>query len=621
MPTFVQAGVFRRVHFLAEFNNRMPFKPAPSPAPSSLRKGRPRPLPLWKCCLCWGWLAVASGCGSSTTGPKEAVPEGAIFREAAAAAGLNFQHFTGSIGEYFLPEVMGAGVALFDYDGDGDLDVYLLQGTMLDPAKDLSQARFPPPRHNWPGNRLFRNELIPEGKLAFRDVTAEAGVGNIGYGMGVAVGDYDGDGDLDLYVTNFGPNVLYRNNGNGTFSDVTREAGVDDPRWSASAAFVDYDRDGDLDLFFANYIDFTIANNKHCFDPTGGRDYCTPTTYHPAPDRLFRNEGGGKFVDVSNAAGLGAAFGNGLGVVCADLDNDGWIDLYVANDGTANQLWRNKGDGTFEDTALMAGAAYDADGRSEAGMGVTAGDFDGDGDEDLFMTHLAQETNTLYVNNGRGIFRDETDRFGLGSVSMPYTGFGSEWLDYDNDGKLDLFIANGAVTIMERLRGEPYPFHQKNLLLRGGEDGRYTDASASAGPALELSEVSRGAAFGDIDNDGDVDIVVSNNNGPVRLLLNQIGSARPGLRVRLRGRGANLEAIGARLALLRAGKPPVWRRAHRDGSYLSSSDSTVFFAVENEQVEGIGVVWPGGRRERFADLPASGVVELVEGQGESWEVP
>jgi enediyne biosynthesis protein E4 len=573
----------------------------------------------WRWLPLMGWICVSLGCGSNPARPGEAVSQGEIFREVAAETGLDFEHFTGSTGQYFLPEVMGAGVALFDYDGDGDLDVYVLQGTMLDPSKGVDQARFPPPKQHWPGNRLFRNELIPSGKLRFEDVTEEAGVGFQGYGMGVAVGDYDGDGDLDLYVTNFGPNVLYRNNGDGTFTDVTREAGVDDARWSTSAAFVDFDRDGDLDLFFANYIDFTIANNKECFDPTGARDYCTPNAYRPVPTRLFRNEGGGRFVDVSAAAGLGATFGNGLGVICADFDNDGWVDFYVANDGTANQLWRNKHDGTFEDTALMGGAAYDADGRPQAGMGVTAADFDGDGDEDLFMTHLAQETNTLYLNNGHGEFRDETARFGLGAISMPYTGFGSEWFDYDNDGRLDLFIANGAVTIVESLRGEPYPFHQKNLLLRGGEGGHYQDISAQAGAAFELSEVSRGAAFGDIDNDGDIDIVVTNNNGPVRLLRNEVGSAKPVLRVRLQGSKGNREAIGARLALLRKGKRPVWRRAHRDGSYLSSSDIRVLFAVEGETVEGIGVIWPDGQQERFEGLPPEGDVELLQGKGQAWK--
>jgi hypothetical protein len=339
------------------------------------------------------------------------------------------------------------------------------------------------------------------------------------------------------------------------------------------------------------------------------------------PSRLFRNEGNGKFSDVSAAAGLGAAFGNGLGVVCADFDNDGWVDFYVANDGTANQLWKNKGDGTFEDTALLGGAAYDVDGRAEASMGATAADFDGDGDEDVFLTHLAQETNTLYLNNGRGEFRDETDRFALGAVSMSYTGFGTEWFDYDNDGWLDLFVANGAVTVVERLRGEPYPFHQKNLLLRGSPDGRYQDVTAQAGPSFELSEVSRAAAFGDIDNDGDVDIVMTNNNGPVRLLRNEVGSSRPALRVRLRAGGTNHEAIGARLALLRKDKPPVWRRAHRDGSYLSSNDIRVFFAVQDEDVEGIGVIWPQGRQERFDKLPREGDIELVQGKGQAWKAP
>jgi hypothetical protein len=544
-----------------------------------------------------------------------------ILREVAAEVGLDFRHFTGSIGEYFLPEIMGAGVAVFDYDNDGDLDVYLLQGTILVPSKHPSEARFPPPQRHWPGNRLFRNELVPEGRLRFNDVTDETGVGFQGYGMGVAVGDYDGNGALDLYVTNFGPNILYRNNGDGTFTDVTREAGVDDQRWSTGAAFLDYDNDTDLDLFFTNYVDFTVANNKACFDSTGARDYCAPTVYGPVPDRLFRNEGNGTFRDVSSQAGLGTAFGNGLGVTCTDLNGDGLIDIYVANDGTANQLWQNRGDGTFAETALLAGAAYDADGRAEASMGIAAADFDEDGDEDLFVTNLAQETHTLYVNNGRGEFRDETDRAGLGSISMPFTGFGTEWFDYDNEGHLDLFIANGAVTILEQLRGSPYPFHQKNLLLRGSGKGKFEDVSATAGLALELSEVSRGAAFGDIDNDGDIDIVLTNNNGPVRLLRNEVGASRPSVQVRLRGPQSNREGIGARVALLRKGEREVWRRAHRDGSYLSSSDVRIFLAVERVDVEGIGVIWPGGRGERFEGRPPAGTVTLVAGEGKPWESP
>ena len=570
---------------------------------------------------CIPWLATAGLFTLACSAPSEPelTHDGApLFHEISQQSGLIFQHFIGATGELFLPEIMGAGVALLDYDNDGDLDVYLLQGTMLDPSKEASEATFPPPASHWPGNRLYRNEINPSGKLAFVDVTEQAGVGHVGYGMGAATGDYDNDGDVDLFVTNFGPNVLYRNEGDGTFSNVT-SSGLDDPRWSTSAAFVDYDNDGDLDLFFTNYVDFTVANNKPCFDSTGARDYCSPIVYRPVPARLLRNDGG-RFVDVSEAAGLGRAYGNGLGVTCADLNLDGWTDIYVANDGTANQLWISNGDGTFSDEALMAGAAYDADGKAEAGMGVSAGDFDLDGDDDLFLTHLTKETNTLYVNNGRGQFRDETNRYGLGAVSLPYTGFGMQWFDYDLDGRLDLFVANGAVTIEERLRGQAYPFQQRNLLLRSGEAGRFDDVTAQAGQALELEEVSRGAAFGDIDIDGDIDIVVSNNNGPVRLLLNEIGAQNHWVRVKLEGVHANRDAIGARVALLRAGQKPVWGRVYSDGSYLSASELAVTFGLGPDMsgIEGIGVVWPGGEQERFAGVKAEEVNRLRQSDGEEW---
>ncbi len=301
---------------------------------------RPRPL-----------FIVALAIPFFTFAPSPAQPPAKpLFRDAAAELGLKFQHFTGATGQLFMPEIMGAGGALFDYDGDGDLDVYLLQGTLLDKTKQPKDALFPAPTIHWPGHRLFRNELVPTGRLGFTDVTQQAGVGHVGYGMGVAVGDYDNDGDLDLYVTHFGPNLLYRNNGNGTFADVTREAGVDDPRWSASAAFLDYDRDGDLDLFLTNYVDFTLKGNKKCYAPTGEPDYCTPAAYRPVPDRLFRNEGNGKFTDATQVAGISAADGPGLGVVSADFNSDGWLDIYVANDGAANLLWINKGNGTFEET-------------------------------------------------------------------------------------------------------------------------------------------------------------------------------------------------------------------------------------------------------------------------------
>ena len=548
-----------------------------------------------------GLLSILAACAPpDAPGPAESAP---LFDEVAADVGLRFEHDIGASGEFYLPEIMGAGAALFDYDSDGDLDAYLVQSGSFDGSG--------------PGNQLFRNDLLPGGELRFTDVTSEAGVGDPGYGMGAAVGDYDNDGDPDLFVTNLGSNVLYRNNGDGTFSPATPR-GMDDPRWSTSAAFVDYDADGDLDLFFTNYVDFNPRNNKECFDPTGARDYCTPNVYRPVPDRLFRNDGAGRWTDASTSAGLGAAYGNGLGVTCADFNGDGRIDIYVANDGVANQLWVNRGDGTFEDESLLAGAAYNADGMPEAGMGVSAADFDEDGDEDLFLTHLALETNTLYVNNGRGEFRDETNRYGLGAVSTPGTGFGMHWFDYDLDGFLDLVVANGAVTIVESQRGEPYPFRQRNQLFHR-EGPRFRDVTAEAGPAFEPEEVSRGAAFGDIDNDGDVDILLANNNGPARLLLNRAGDANSSLRLRLAGTTSNRDAAGARVSLPADGKPARTRRVGTDGSYLSASEPTVTFGLgADSSPRDVGVMWPNGSREIFSELAPGEVRTIEEGRGVPW---
>ncbi len=562
-------------------------------------------------------LALLAAC--SRPSATEQPASHPLFREAAAETGLDFQHFIGSTGHYYMPEIMGAGVALFDYDGDGDLDVFLVQGTMLEPGKSPAESRFPPSPDWKPGNRLFRNDLIPSGKLHFTDVTEAAGLARVGYGMGAAVGDYNNDGFPDLYVTNFGPNVLYRNNGNGTFTDVTREAGVDDPRWSSSAAFVDYDRDGLLDLYVANYLDFTVRGNKDCYDPTGQRDYCTPRAYRPVPDRLFRNLGNGKFQDVTERAGLGAAVAPGLGVVCADFNGDGWPDLYVANDTAANLLWINQGNGTFKEAGLLSGVAYAADGMARAGMGVTAGDFDGDGYEDLLVTNLTREGSTLFHNDGHGNFQDVAMQTGVHTPSFPFTGFATQFFDYDHDGWLDLFTANGAVTIVEALRGSPYPFHQKNQLFHNEAGARFRDVSAEAGPAFALSEVSRGAAFGDIDNDGDIDIVVTNNNGPVRLLLNQTienGSRRHWLELRLQAAKGNRDALGARVAVLREGEKPLWRRVHTDSSYLSASDVRVHFGLgERPAIQSVLVEWPDGSKERF-DAQPDRLLTLRQGAGQ-----
>lgn len=570
--------------------------------------------------LLLGVLAIAFSIPS-------ALSQASLFREAASETGLNFHHFTGATGEYYMPEIMGSGAALFDYDNDGDLDVYLLQGTKLN-SSEQAKLKYPTPKDWKPGNRLFRNELVPGGKLKFTDVTEAAGVGLVAYGMGAATGDYDNDGDADLYVTNFGSNVLYRNNGNGTFTDVTGQAGVDDPRWSTSAAFVDYDHDGRLDLFVCNYVDFTVKGNKPCFAPTGEVDYCSPSAYRPVTDRLFHNDGGGKFSDATQSSGIAMVSGPGLGVTCADFNGDGLVDIYVANDGAANLLWlgvQNSGrGGKFEEGGLMAGAAYAADGAPRAGMGVTAGDIDNDGDDDLLVTNLTKQGSTLFRNNGKGLFDDTTVDFNLAQPSFMSTGFGVAWFDYDNDGWLDLFAANGAVTLMPSLRGQAYPFHQRNQLFHN-EAGRqpsqrtFREISAEAGAAFQLSEVSRAAAFGDIDNDGDVDVLVANNNGLARLMLNQNATKQHWLQVRLTGVKDNRNGFGARVAVIRK-SGTTWRRVHTDGSYLAANDPRVHFGLGKETaIEGIGVIWPTGSREIWTNVKVDSLQVLKQGTGKVWE--
>jgi len=573
-------------------------------------------------------LAVCVLAGS-THGPFADEP---IFDESAAATGLAFTHVNGATGNYYLPEVMGAGVALFDYDNDGDLDVFLVQGGALGPGAVGGPATC----------RLFRNDLTvtPSGRrtLHFTDVTERAHAGVRGYGMGVAVGDYDNDGFLDLFITSFGAVTLLHNNGDGTFADATRQAGLsaEESRlanrssqetgqpspaiasegWSTSAAFVDYDRDGNLDLFVANYVDFTLAGNKLCNDSVGARDYCGPRAFRPVPSRLFRNDGNGRFTDVTERAGITKAYGAGLGVAIGDYNGDGWIDLYVANDGTPNQLWINHHDGTFVDEGLLSGSALSAAGSPEGSMGIASGDFDLDGDEDLFVTNIVGETSVLYLNDGHGNFEDVRARSGLGRLTAAFTGFGTDWIDYDNDGWPDLFVANGAVNIVESERGEPLPYRMKNQLFHNAS-GRFEDTSAIAGPAFARAEIGRGAAFGDIDNDGDIDIVVTNNGGPVRLLLNQMGARNHWLQVRVAQRPGNRFGVGAWIGVERAGRPTLWRRVRTDGSYLSASDVRVHFGLgASPLVDAVVVQWPDGGRERWTNVSGDRLVTLNRGTGQ-----
>jgi hypothetical protein len=532
----------------------------------------------------------------------------AAFRDVAAAVGLAFVHENGAAGQYHLPEIMGAGGSLFDYDSDGDLDVLLLQGRSLSAAALESGGR----------HRLFRNDLERDGRLRFVDVTSRAGFAGGDYGMGVAVGDYDNDGDPDVYVTNYGPNRLYRNNRDGTFTEVARDAGLglDDPRWSTSASFTDYDADGDLDLYVANYVDFTVAGAKTCHDPVGVRDYCGPLQFRPVPDRLFRNDGGGRFTDVSETAGITRAVGSGLGVVGEDFNGDRRLDFYVANDGMDNRLWLNNGNGTFTDGALLAGVAVDGDGQAEGSMGIAAGDPDNDGDADIFITNITGETHAFYENIGQGRFADRRMAARIAEATRPHTGFGTDWLDFDNDGWLDLFVANGAVTIVEALRGDAFPFHQKNQLLRNTSKGAFDDVTAVAGAALQVSEVSRGAAFGDVDNDGDVDVLVTNNGGPVRLLLNETPSANHWLQVKLEGVVDTRDGLGARVGVQLADGRTIWRRVRTDGSYLSASDPRVHLGLgPRTAVAGLVVEWPRGTRETWPSSPVDRRLTLRQNTG------
>jgi hypothetical protein len=538
------------------------------------------------------------------------------FQEIAADVGLNFHHFTGATGEYLMPEIMGSGAALFDYDNDGDLDVYLIQGIALEVGKKLL---FPPPASSKPGNRLFRNMVVDTGKLQFVDVTETARVGHVGYGMGTATGDYDNDGFMDLYVTNFGHNVLYHNNGDGTFADVTHDAGVDDPRWSTSAAFLDYDNDGYLDLFVASYVDFTVQGNKRCHAPTGERDYCTPVAYKPIPSRLFHNVVRGIFLDVTSASGIVSSYGPALGVLCADFNGDGGTDIYVANDTAANRLWLNQLDGTFRETGLEAGVAYNADGLTKAGMGVTAEEVDNHGTLAVVVTNLTREGATFFRGNGKGVFEDVTLRYGLLVPTFAFTGFGTKWLDYDNDGRLDLFIANGAVSIVESMRGGPYPYGQRNLLFHNeGDDRQFQETGVVAGPAFQRLDVGRGAAVGDIDNDGAVDILVTNNNGSVRLLHNETAPRQHWLQVRLEGVRSNRFGIGARIAIVRDAEEPLWRRVHTDSSYLSASDVRVHFGLgKSSDLRGVIVHWPDGSEESWDNIQPDKVVVLRQRSGKA----
>ncbi|HET6202414.1 MAG TPA: CRTAC1 family protein [Planctomycetota bacterium] len=535
-------------------------------------------------------------------GPGWTPPRGEIrFR----AGGLPpFVHTNGACGRRFLVETMGSGVALFDADRDGDPDLLLVDGAPLPCCPPSRPAR----------DRFFENL----GGGTFRDATERSGLGDTGYGMGVAVGDVEGDGDLDVYLTNFGPDRLYRNRGDGTFEDVTGRAGLGDPRWGSCAAFADVDSDGDLDLFFGNYLDFSIESHRDCTAANGVPVYCDPDAYGRVACALFANAGDGTFVDATVPSGIGAHPGKALGVAAADLDEDGDEDLYVANDGVENFLFRNDGRGVFAEEGLSAGVAYGENALAQAGMGVACGDADGDGRLDLFVTNLSGETNAYYRNLGDGTFVHRSQPAGLGAPSLLDTGFGAEFVDLDLDGDLDLLVANGHVLDNAESVNDALRSRQPHRLYRN-DGGRFREATAGAIPPEAAEGFGRGLAVGDVDGDGRPDAVVSQCGEAPYLYLNSSTGVGGSVSLLLVGTRSARDPAGARLEA-RAGGRLLVRVLHGGGSYLSHSDRTVLLGLGGaREIESLTVRWPSGTVQRLGPIPAGSrlVVREAPSAGET----
>ena len=525
--------------------------------------------------------------------PRSLSPAETQFVDVTTEAGINFRHINGAEGAYHLPETLGAGGAFFDADNDGNLDIYLVNSGYW---KESSSGDETP-------SALYRNS----GDGTFTDITMTAGVGNSGnYGQGAACADYDNDGDVDLYVTNFGVNVLYRNNSDGTFTDVTALAGTGDPAWSSSACFLDYNRDGHIDLFVVNYLVYSLDVPYLPCGEDGIQTYCHPSLFEGAPDTLYRNNGDGTFTDVSHEAGVGGIgglfHGKGLGVVSADFNNDGAPDLYVASDDTRNDFFYNNGDGTFSEISLLAGCAYSFNGVAQAGMGVATDDYNGDGWLDIFVTNLSYETNALYRNNGDGTFTDVIYEAHLGKESYLFVGFGTGFFDADNDGWRDIFIANGhIIDNIEDTHGV-LTYRQPDQIFRNQGDGTFQEVSASAGDYFQSTAVSRGALFGDYDNDGDIDMLVTQSNGPVTLLRNETETQHNWIRIKTVGVISSRDGTGTRVTLTAGGHTQI-QEINRGASYLSSHDGRLHFGLGvHTTVDRLEVRWQSGVVQVFENL-------------------
>jgi hypothetical protein len=525
------------------------------------------------------------------------------FVDITRQAGISFHHTNGASPEKHLVETMGSGGLFFDYDGDGWIDLFLVDGGSV--VADADTARRA--RH-----RLYHNR----GNGTFADVTDRSGIQHREYGMGACAGDYDGDGLPDLYITSDGPNALYRNRGDGTFTDVTATAHVGEPRFSASCAFADLDRDGDLDLWVTNYVAAEHAHSPFCGDARQGlRFYCHPLKYDPLPSTVYRNDGGGVFTDVSAVSGVGALRSNGLGVVIVDADDDGWPDVFVANDTMPNFLFHNAGHMRFVETGLASGVAFAADGRARAGMGIDAADYDGDGRLDLVITNLDFEMHTLQRGLPHGLFAYASAESGIGYPTLPFVGFGVAFLDYDNDGQLDIAIANGHILDNAPRFRPGSTYAQRKLLFRQATPRRFLEVGRTVGAAFAAEKVGRGLSTGDVDNDGDLDLLVTNNGQDAELLRNDGGNRGHALLVRLRGSGANTDAVGARVRVTAGGRTQT-RDVKAGSSYLSQNDLRAHVGLGlATTVERVEVRWPSGRMETVSGMQADQIITIAEGQG------
>jgi hypothetical protein len=523
------------------------------------------------------------------------------FENVARTVGITFTHVNGASPEKYLVETMGSGAAFLDYDNDGWIDLIVVDGGSIT-AAGKSGAQ----------HRLFHNE----GKGIFKDVTAASGIVHRDYGMGACAGDVDGDGRTDLYITNYGPNTLYRNTGNGAFFDITRTARVGLDGWSTSCAFLDTDRDGDLDLFITNYLDAPPGKNPFCGDPQRRiRVYCHPLNYSGMPNVLYRNDGKGVFTDVSAEAGISKYVGNGLGVAVGDYDDDGWPDVFVANDAVPNFLFHNDGRGRFSEVALVAGVAVGRDGKPRAGMGTEFADYNGDGRLDLVVTNHEFETHSLFRNDGKGSFSDASVEAGIASPTLPFVGFGVAFFDADNNGNLDLAIVNGHVIDNTAVFRPGSSHAQRRLLFQNANGRRFAEVSRQAGPGFAGQTVGRTLIESDLDNDGDVDLVVTNNGGPLEVLRNNVGRDRHALEVQVIGVRSNRNGIGARVTITARGRTQM-REVKSGSSYLGQNDLRVHFGLADAtRVERIDVRWPTGEVEIIRDVASDQIVTVTEGRG------